>query len=93
MKFVKCNTWEERYNIIHNNEWIGYFVFQDDERIHIINLYPDYRGKGLLRMVYADIEQQWKVTLKPSACIINPVMLKYWKKRNADLSKTKVILK
>lgn len=75
-------------DILLDGQKIGWFQWETENSIKVIMLAKPYRGKGLLSKIYATIEQNNNVILRPSQCILSPAVWHYWNKRGADLSKT-----
>lgn len=90
IRFEKANEFHEIYNVYNNDVYIGYFEMQKEDMIHVIYLEPKFRGNGFMSKIYQTIEQTRNITLKPGELILNKKVLEYWKKRNADLSKSEI---
>lgn len=78
----------KEWDVLHKNKKIGRIVFERENQLQAIVILPKYRGKGWMPVVYAEIERQFDVTLKPSSLIVSDVVWKYWLKRGGSMSNT-----
>lgn len=92
IRFEKANEFHEIYNVYNDNVYIGYFEMLTDNKVQVIYLEPKFRGNGYMSKIYQTIEQTRNVTLNPGELILNKRVLEYWKKRNADLSKSEILI-
>lgn len=83
---------ENKWDVVYYGTTLGWFIFESKNTIKAVVINKRFRGQGWLEVIYPEIEKYFNIVLKPSAIIVSPTVLKYWKKKNASLSDTNVLM-